>query len=186
MPILLNNTGSKFGLVAILLHWVMAILIIGLFILGHYMSGLDYYDPWYHDGPHLHKSMGIGVLILLLLRYFWKMIQDTPAPFANYTVWELKLSKIIHWLFYIFLMIACISGYLIATAKGAGAEFFTFFTIDAMVTLNETKAEFVEEVHEIVNWLLAVLFILHAGAALKHHFIDKDNTLVRMLKPFND
>ncbi len=186
MPLLFNNTGSKFGLIAILLHWVMAILVIGLFILGHYISGLDYYDPWYQKGPALHISLGITVLILLLLRYFWKMVQETPAPFANYKVWELKLSIIVHWLFYILLLITCISGYLIATAKGTGVDFFNFFVVDAMITLNETQAEFVEEVHETVTWLLALLFIMHAGGALKHHFIDKDKTLTRMLKPFSD
>ena len=186
MPLIVHNTGSKFGLIAIFFHWVMAVLIIGLFALGHYMSGLDSNDSWYHYGPYLHKSMGVVILLLLMLRYFWKMIQITPAPFANYKVWELKLSKVVHWLFYILLVIACISGYLIATAKGTGIEFFTFFVLDPMATLNDSQAEFVKEVHEIVNWLMAFLFILHAGAALKHHFIDKDNTLVRMLKPFDE
>lgn len=186
MPLIISNTGSKFGLIAILFHWLMAVLIIGLFALGHYMTGLDNNDPWYQYGPYLHKSMGVTVLLLLMLRYFWKMIQETPAPFANYTVWELKLSKVVHWLFYILLVIACISGYLVATADGATIEFFNLFELDPMAALDKTQTEFVKEIHEIVNWLLAFLFVMHVAAAIKHHFIDKDNTLVRMLKPFDE
>ncbi len=184
MTLLFKNTVTSFGFFSILLHWTMAVLIIAMFFLGQYMVGLDYYDPWYHSAPSWHKSIGICLFVLLIVRFIWKMIQITPSPFSNYKPWELKIAKFTHWSFYVLLLACCISGYYIATAKGVGIDLFGLIDIPALTSLQESQAEIIEDIHEVSTWLLVVLFLLHFAAAMKHHFIDKDNTLIRMVKPF--
>ena len=168
---------------AILLHWIMAIIIIGLFILGEYMVDLDYYNPWYQLAPWWHKSFALFIFILLVIRLVWKLINISPEPLSSYKVWEIKIAKLVHALFYVVLFITCLSGYFISTAKGVNVDFFSWFKVPSMVSLNETQAEFAGDVHEITTRGLLLLFILHTTAALKHHFINKDITLIRMLKP---
>jgi len=184
MTVLFKNTSTHFGLITILLHWVMAIGVIGLFILGQYMVGLDYYDPWYNKAPDLHKGIGIYLFVLLLFRLIWKVTQVTPTADAHYKTWERNIAELVHWLFYLLLLVSCVSGYYIATAKGAGIDLFGMMEIPAATSLTKSQAATVEEVHEISNWLIVILFILHFTAVLKHHLIDKDHTLVRMFKPF--
>jgi len=186
MTFLIKNTSSNFGLISILLHWSMAVLIIGLFFLGQFMVDLDYYDPWYHSATNWHKSIGLCLFSLLVFRIIWKVTQITPTPFANYKLWELKIAKFVHWSFYVLLLFCCISGYFIATAKGVAIDLFGFMNIPAVTSLTGAQAEIAEQIHETSTWLLVVFFVLHIGAALKHHFVDKDNTLIRMFKPFRN
>jgi cytochrome b561 len=161
----------------------MAIIIIGLFVLGEYMVDLDYYDQWYQLAPWWHKSFGLSIFMLLVIRLVWKLTNITPESLASYKSWEIKSSKIVHTLFYVLLFITCISGYFISTAKGVSFDFFNMFKVPSIIILSETQAEQAGNIHEIATYGLLVLFILHFFAALKHHFINKDKTLIRMLKP---
>ena len=179
----ISNTNITYGIVTILLHWIMAILIIGLFALGKYMVDLDYYDKWYYSAPWWHRSIGACVFALLFVRLVWKFCNVTPATLLTYKSWEVKVAKAVHVLFYILLLTLCISGYFISTAKGVGIEVFGWFDIPYAIKLSETQADIAGKIHEITTHVLAVLFILHVIAALKHHFINRDITLVRMLKP---
>ena len=177
------ETNKNYGITVILLHWIMAVLVIGLFFLGKYMVDLDYYDAWYNSAPWWHKSVGIVVFLLLLIRLSWRLIDKLPPPLASYKRWEIKAAKITHLLFYLFLLITCFSGYFISTAKGSGIEVFGGFEIPAIFSLNETNAEISGEVHEVATHVLVILFLLHVSATLKHHFIDRDETLVRIINP---
>ena len=177
----IKNSKTNYGLISVLLHWIMAILIIGLFSLGHYMEDLEYYDRWYHIAPWWHKSFGITIMTLVLVRLTWKFTDTMPKPLASYKHWEIKAAKVVHGLFYILLLTICLSGYFIATAKGAAIEVFGWFHLPAITHLNETMADFAGKIHEASTLFLAILFIIHSSAALKHHFIDKDATLKRML-----
>ncbi len=180
---LIKNTITSYGLVAILLHWIMAFIIIGLFILGEYMVDLDYYNQWYQLAPWWHKSFGMSIFILLVIRLAWKLITITPESLPSYKTWEIKIAKLVHVLFYVLLFITCLSGYFISTAKGVSFDFFSWFKVPSIISLSETQAELAGNIHEITTHGLLVLFILHVFAALKHHFINKDMTLIRMLKP---
>jgi cytochrome b561 len=77
---MLNNTENSFGLVSKLLHWFMAILLLGLFGVGLYMTELEYYDSLYHTLPWWHKSIGLSVVGLLIFRLIWKRRQTSPLP----------------------------------------------------------------------------------------------------------
>ena len=178
----ITNTKSSYGIITILLHWIMAIIIIGLFALGKYMHGLDYYDKWYHAAPWWHKSIGISIFFLLIIRLVWRLGNVLPEPLRTYKNWEIKMAKAVHILFYVFLVIICISGYFISTAKGVSIEVFGWFHIPAVMSYGKIQADIGGEIHEIAAHLLALFFVLHVLAAFKHHFIDKDVTLLRMLK----
>lgn len=182
----LTNSVSYYGLMPILLHWIMAIIIIGMFFLGEYMVDLDYYDSWYHQAPWWHKSIGVCLFSLLLIRIGLKLSSATPAPLSSYKSWELVLAKITHVSFYLLLLAICMSGYLVATAKGVGVELFAWFEIPAIMALSENQTDLFGEIHEVTTHILVVLFLLHVAAALKHHFVDHDSTLTRMLgRPHN-
>ena len=179
---MIKNSTRSFGLMSKLLHWSMAILLTGLFVLGLYMTGLDYYDPLYHSLPWWHKSFGLLTLLLLLLRYVWKLINTQPKPLQSHKKWEVTLAHVIQMLFYLLILLIGITGYLISTAKGKSIEFFNWFDVPALTSgLEEKSADWVGGIHEILAISLAILVVLHALAALKHHFIDKDETLKRML-----
>ncbi len=159
----------------------MAVLLMGLFIVGLYMTGLDYYDPLYHTLPWWHKSFGLLIMILLLLRFCWKLTNKEPQPLETHKKWEVLLAHFTQKIFYILILFMGFSGYFIATAKGKGIEFFTLFEVPAITSeIEENRADMIGDAHEIMAYILAVLVVLHALAALKHHFFDKDETLRRM------
>jgi cytochrome b561 len=160
----------------------MVLLLTALFVMGLYMTSLDYYDPLYHSLPWWHKSMGLFVFLLLVKRVLWKLINPQPTPLKTHQKWEQRVAELTHKLFYLLIFSIIVSGYFISTAKGKGIEFFNLFEIPAITTqLQEETADLIGNAHEIMAISLAVLVVLHALGALKHHFIDKDNTLKRMI-----
>lgn len=179
---MIKNSTQSFGLISKLLHWSMAILLTGLFSVGLYMTELDYYDPLYHSLPWWHKSFGLLTMLLLLLRFIWKFTNPEPQPLNSHQKWEISLAHLIQKAFYLLILFIGITGYLISTAKGKGIEFFNWFDVPAITSeLEEERADFIGETHEFFAILLTTLVVLHALAALKHHFIDKDETLKRMI-----
>ncbi len=180
---MLRNTTEYFGLVSKLLHWLMALLLTGLFIVGLYMTGLEYYDPLYHRLPWWHKSFGLLILFLLSVRFVWRQFNPLPHALSTHKKWEISLAHFIQKSFYFLILLIGISGYFIATAKGKGIEFFIFFKVPAITDeLAEERADLIGNAHELMAILLAVLVVFHALAAIKHHFIDKDETLKRMTR----
>ncbi len=177
----LFNNKTNYGLLSIFLHWVMAIIIVALFFLGEYMVDLDYYDQWYHQAPWWHKGIGISLFSLLSIRLILKFGSASPTPLTTYKKWETTLSRITHLLFYFLLLTICISGYFIATAKGSGIDVFSWFEIAALAELTESQTDLSGDIHEISTRVLVVLFLLHVVAAVKHHVINRDITLIRML-----
>ncbi len=179
----ITNSKQGYGIVSILLHWLMAILIVGLFVLGVYMVDLDYYSKWYNAAPWWHKSVGMMVFALLVFRLIWAFSNHHPVPLESYKSWEIKAAKVTHYSFYILLLIISISGYLISTAKGAAIELFNWVDVPAIVSFSKQQADIAGEVHEVAAYVMAFLFLLHVCATFKHHFFDKDITLIRILKP---
>jgi cytochrome b561 len=145
------------------------------------MTELDYYDALYHTLPWWHKSFGLLVIGLLLFRFLWRFSNPEPQPLSTHKNWEVFLAQIIQKLFYGLILLIGLSGYFISTAKGKGIDFFGWFEIPAITqAIKGERADLVGEIHELLAITLFVLALLHAAAALKHHFIDKDETLKRM------
>jgi len=179
-----RNTEHHYGLISITLHWLVALAVIGLFALGLWMVELGYYDPWYRRGPDLHKSIGILLFSVMIIRLFWRISNKRPLSLGKPL--ERRLSGIVHALLYLILFLLMFSGYMISTADGRAIDVFDLFSAPALFSGYENQEDIAGLVHQILAYSLIALVVLHALAALKHHFIDRDRTLKRMLNPFND
>lgn len=175
-----RNTGSHYGLVSILIHWLVAVAVFSLFGLGYWMVGLDYYSSWYKTAPDIHKGVGILLFVLMLGRVFWRWISPTPGGLPNHGRLTRLGSKFGHGFLYLGLFVLMFSGYLISTADGRGIDVFGLFVVPATITSIPDQEDIAGLVHEYLAWTLVIFAGLHALAALKHHFIDRDRTLVRM------
>lgn len=180
---MLKNTKTAYGWMAILLHWVMALAIFAMFGLGLYMVELTYYDTWYKGSLDLHKSVGILLLGLLVIRILWRGINVNPdSADTQASKFEITSAHLVHLALYVLMFTLMISGYLISTADGRGINVFEIFTIPAIPFSIDNQEDIAGLVHEVLAWALIVLAGIHALAAIKHHFINKNNTLVRILK----
>ncbi len=177
---MIRNTDTRYGLSAVVLHWVMAMMVFGLFSLGLYMTSLGYYDPWYHSAPWWHKSGGLLLLCLLIIRAAWALFNIKPVPLPTHQPWETLLATIVHRLLYWLLLAICVSGFLIATAKGDGIEFFGWFEVSAITNGLSDQEDLTGKVHLVLAITTMLLAALHVAGALKHHFLDRDTTLKRM------
>jgi cytochrome b561 len=178
-----RNTRSSYGLVAIALHWVVAVAVVGLFALGLWMVELSYYDPWYRRAPDIHKSIGILLFAAMLLRLGWKLTNPSPGAAPGVSAREALAARIAHGLLYALLFAIMISGYLISTADGRAIEVFGWFAVPATLSGIDGQEDIAGEVHLILAVTTIVIAAVHALAALKHHFLNRDRTLLRMLRP---
>lgn len=179
---MLKDSRTGYGLISIAIHWVSAILILFLFGLGIYMTGLSYYDDWYHKGPELHVSLGLVVLLLMLVRIFWRLTNPTPVDLSEKRAQNLT-AKGVKIFMYLFIFVVLVSGYLITTAEGQPASMFNLVKFPVLVQLQADNVDLAGELHEYLAWGIIALVVLHTLGALMHHFIMRDKTLVRMLKP---
>lgn len=182
---MIKDSPKGFGLVAITIHWVSALLIFFLFGLGIYMVGLSYYDDWYHKGPELHVSLGLVVLLLMLARIVWRLVNPTPLDLPAKPL-QKKAVKGVKLALYIFIFVVLISGYLITTAEGQPASLFNLIKFPVLVELSSANVDRAGELHEYFAWGIMALVIIHSLGALVHHFILGDRTLVRMIKPVKE
>ncbi|MBS0253033.1 MAG: cytochrome b [Proteobacteria bacterium] len=174
----IRDTLDGYGLVSRLFHWLMAVAIVAMFVLGLWMVGLDYYSPYYNSAPDIHRSVGMILLFTLAVRLFWRMINAKPSD-AELSPFERKASFAVHWGFYLLLFALLISGYLISTADGAPVSVFSWFDVPALTKMPGLETP-VGNVHRILAYAVIVLAIVHALAALKHHVIDRSAILTRM------
>lgn len=179
----IKNTERSYGLVAIAIHWLTAITVIGLFALGWWMVDLTYYDDWYRTGPYIHKSIGIIVAAVFIFRVIWRVVNVEPKLPNSVVSWEKKIATLVHMSLYGLVFLIVISGYLISTADGRAIEVFNWFEIPAFVTPIENQEDLAGDIHFYLASALMTLVALHGLAALKHHFLNKDATLKRMLNP---
>jgi len=177
----MKNTQHHYGYITIVLHWLTAVIVFGLFGLGYWMVDLGYYDPWYQTGPNLHKSIGFILFVVMSVRLIARWLQVKPLALVNHSLTERKAGHAIHTLLYLLLFFIMVSGYFISTADGRGIDVFDLFTIPSFGELFENQETRAGTVHEYAAYVVIAVALLHGAAAIKHHIIDKDNTLKRML-----
>lgn len=134
----LKNTPQAYGWVSITIHWLMAIAIFAMFGLGLWMTGLGYYDSWYHKAPDLHKSIGMLLLFMLLFRLFWRLLNSRPQLLG--APWEQSVALAVHRSHYLLLFAVTVTGYLIPTAAGVGIDLFGWFTVPATLSFPREQA----------------------------------------------
>lgn len=166
---------------AIGLHWLMALLVIGLFVLGLVMVDLDYYSPWYTRAPAIHESIGAVAIFLFLARVLNRLVDGKPAPLPSISPATHRLAGIAHLMLYLLLALQLATGYLISTADNTPLTVFSGVTLPALSTGLEGQADSAGQWHRNIAWALISLVLVHSLATLKHHFIDRDRTLLRML-----
>lgn len=175
------NDSDNYGWFSIVLHWLMAILIVGMFVLGIVMVDLDYYDSWYQRAPHIHESIGLILAALLLLRLLARVLNPPPPPLPTLPALERKLAISVHWLFYGLMLTVIASGYLISSAGARDIPLFDWFEVPALPRQLEHQEDIAGRWHLTIAWGLIALSVAHTMAALKHHFFDRNRTLRRIL-----
>jgi cytochrome b561 len=177
----LANNQSRYGWVAICLHWSIALLTICLFILGIWMVELDYYDSWYQQAPWWHKGLGVITLWLIIGRWLWQLFSSKPKAIESISAWQNKASWLVHRLMNFLIITIAVSGYLMVTAKGKSLSVFDWYSIPAIVSGVANLEDIAGEFHFLLAYGLIGLVLLHSTAALLHHYVYKDETLKRML-----
>lgn len=178
----LTNTERDYGAVAILLHWLMAVLLIVLTALGVYMSGLPDvgFDKTKLTLIVYHKEFGILALGLAMLRLAWRVTNALPALVKELPDWQKVAARFVHLCFYALMFALPISGWLMSSAASIPVYFFGVRLPD-LIPHNEYRFQLLIEVHKWLGYALIGFILLHAGAALRHHFISRDNTLKKIL-----
>lgn len=194
------NSASRYTKTAIVLHWLIAIGIFGMFALGWFMSDLPKEAPkqmaydlfnwgiytWQlAEGAsprtfyfNLHKSIGVTLFALIVIRILWRITHKPPALLSSYQAWERKLATGAHHLLYLLMIALPVSGVIMATYSKYGIKWFGIPFIKGLD--NTPMREVFETVHEVIGIVVLVVLVLHIGGALKHKFIDKDETMKRM------
>lgn len=182
-----SNAPSRYDAVAMTLHWLIAFAIISLLVIGKIMVDLPKDDPDKFLFYQSHKSMGLLVLVLSVLRILWRLTHTMPALPANMKRWEQLAAKAGHGLLYFMMIAIPLTGWAIVSTSTSGIPtmWFGLFEVPNLpgLPVGGDAHEQAEEMHELLGNLTILLLIVHVAAALKHQFWDRDDVLKRML-PF--
>lgn len=173
---------TRWGSVAKFFHWTIALFVIGLLVGGLTMTDMKV-SPDKFKLYALHKSFGITVLVLMLLRFAWRGVDPRPQDVAGMAPVVAFAAHAVHRLLYVALLAMPISGWVYNSASNFPLQWFGLVQLPAIVGPDKDLKELAHGVHEFLAWTLIALLLAHIAGALKHHFIDRDDTLRRML-PF--
>lgn len=179
----IKNTSKHYGIITKFLHWSIALLIFFQFYLVYwkrnYLPENSEIAKFYIND--LHKPIGILILILAILAILWKLINIKPHFPFGMSRYEKFAANNVHLLLYLTLIIMPLSGLLMTVAGGRPPNFFGLYQIPQFMNVNKDLSEVFWHLHEITGVIIVVLVAIHVLAALKHHFIDHDTVLKRML-----
>ena len=164
---------------AVVLHWLMALLIFVTFPLGLYMVELQL-SPDKLKLYSYHKWIGITVLTLVAIRVVWRLTHTPPPLPDSVAGWQRRASAIVHGLLYLLMIAIPLSGWLMSSAKGFQTVWFGVLPLPDLIGKDKALGDLLAEVHAALNFTMLALVILHVGAALKHHFIERQPYLQRM------
>ncbi|MDH5264287.1 MAG: cytochrome b [Betaproteobacteria bacterium] len=177
-----STSAADFTRTAIALHWIAAALILGNLAFGLYMVDLPLtpaklrYYSW-------HKWAGVTIFLLSAARLLWRLSHPAPALPSSMPAWQRTAANASHHLLYVLFFAAPLSGWLFSSAAGFQTVYFGVVPLPDLLSKNKEVADVLKLVHTFANYAMAALVVLHAAAALKHHVVDRDDVLARML-PF--
>ena len=179
----LANTPERYGSIAIVLHWAMAALIIGLAGSGLYMVQLPDvgFDTWKITVIVAHKAVGMLVLPAVALRILWRWSNALPRLVDGLPLWQQVIARFVHLCFYALMFALPLTGWIMSSAGGYPLPFFGWFDLPDLVGFNEYRFGLFIAVHRWLSYAMLLLIALHAGAGLRHHLGLRDDTLRRML-----
>ncbi|MGQ4584304.1 cytochrome b/b6 domain-containing protein [Lysobacter sp. F60174L2] len=177
----LKNTADRWGPVSQLLHWVIVLLLLMLSTIGLLLDSLPV-TPKYFWVFDLHKSTGLTLLALVLLRIGWRLYAGAPKPLAGTPTWQARIASVTHWLLYALILAMPLSGWLYDSASGLRPlRWYGLVEMPKLSAPDEGLRELGHTAHEWLFWVLVVLVIGHVAAAFYHHIFQRDATLQRML-----
>jgi cytochrome b561 len=186
--LLIGNTSDRYGLVAMGFHWLIAAAILGMLGLGLVMVRLTPGTALQFELYQWHKSVGITVLALSLLRLAWRLLHPVPALPDALAPWERFLARWTHRGFYVLMIGLPVTGWMMVSASVWNVPTLLYGIVEVphlpvLSTLEQKKPveEALKRVHELAAWVFIGLFVLHVAGALKHHFLLRDAVLLRML-----
>lgn len=178
-----STTTETYSRVAIWLHWLIALMIIGQIIGGKVMMAMEP-NATKFELFQLHKSFGFIILALSLLRLLWRLTHKTPALPAGMKPYERLGAKLSHIGFYVLMIGTPLAGWIMVSVATPRITTKIFKTLEVphLPGFPQTEAfgDLMKEVHEYMAYAIVALLILHIGAALKHHFVNRDDVLTRM------
>lgn len=178
----MNTSPTTYTLTAIRLHWLVFLLIFAAFSLGLYMADLPL-SPDKLILYNYHKWMGITVLLLAVLRLLWRLTHRPPELPGAMAGWERFAAHAMHFLLYVMIFAVPLTGWLMSSAKGFQTVWFGVLPLPDLIGKDKELGKQLAALHEFVNYTMLALVVVHVAAALKHHFIVKDDILTRMI-PF--
>lgn len=180
----MKDTLNKLSTTTIVLHWIVGIVIIFMIPVAIYMAEFEVFFLY-----PIHKSLGVTLLVLIIARVIWRVMNGWPEPVSEYQKWEQNLSKIVHWVLIVGTVLFPVSGMMMSGGGGYGIPLWGMELMamnpdpndmTKMLPVNKTVAEIGHELHEILAIVMSLSIILHIAGALKHHIMDKDQTLNRI------
>jgi len=174
------GSSTRYSGLAIGLHWLIAIAITGSFSVGLYMADLPL-SPLKLRLYSWHKWAGVTIFLFVAVRLGWRLLHRPPELPAGMPPWQSKTAVATHVLLYLLMIAVPLTGWLMSSAKGFQTVYFGVLPLPDLLAKNDELGELLEELHSLLNFSMAALVVAHLGAALKHHFIDHDDVLTRML-----
>jgi cytochrome b561 len=175
---------QRYSVPAIVLHWLIAVLIIGTFTLGLVMTDIPGLTPAKLRYFSWHKWAGVTVLLLATLRLLWRLTNRAPAYPAAMPAWQQRAAHALHGMLYVLIFAVPLSGYFYSLAAGVKVVYFGLFPLPVLIQPDPALKPILKAVHYWLNMLMAGLVGLHVAAALKHLLVDRDGIVQRML-PFS-
>jgi len=179
---MLTNTEHTWGSVAKSFHWLIAILILGQLVLGT-VAVESRVSPLKLDLFVWHKSVGVSILLLVILRLAWRLKNSPPAAPGGSTAWEKRLARLSHGLLYLLMVAVPLTGWWVSDTSRIPFKLYWAVPVPDLMAPNHDLSEFAASVHGALTTLLLAVVVVHSLAALRHHFLLRNDTLSRML-PF--
>jgi len=176
----LKNTPERWGGISQSLHWLVVLLILTTGVMGLVMGDMRN-SPTKIEIYALHKSLGLTILALAILRLVWRLYAGAPRHVPGTPRWQDRLASLTHWLLYGLLFAIPLSGWTFNSAAGYPLQWFKLFNLPALTARDGDVRQLAGSAHELLFWTLVALALLHAVAALYHHVFQRDDTLARML-----
>jgi cytochrome b561 len=177
-----RNTTRSWGALSKALHWIIVILIINQWLIAERAESLPL-GLAKLQALGWHKSFGMTILALAIIRLIWRLMNPTPTLAAETKPWERVLAHLSHFLLYGLIFAMPVTGWLMSSAKNYSVSWFNLFQFPNLVGKSDSIFETTHDLHHLLFKVLVVVAALHVAGALKHHFIDRNDVLKRML-PF--
>jgi cytochrome b561 len=172
---------QRYTNVAIAFHWLIALMIIGAFTMGLVMTDIPGLTPTKLKYYSWHKWAGVTILALATLRLLWRLTHPAPAYPASMPNWQKSGANALHGLLYVLMFAVPLSGYFYTLSAGFPVVYFGLFELPVLIGKSEELKPVLKGVHFWLNMLMAGCVGMHVAAALKHHFIDRDGIIKRMM-----